>query len=204
MSTQQFTPKTVGGYNMYHAVSAFQKYVRRGMVHEAIYFGTELLISNFHNYAWYRIKVMASEDIGLANNDACVQVRALHDTFNEFVKDKRIGAAQMVFCHAVLLITTSPKSRIVDNLYCKHVDLRKHVYPVTIHDFCYDQFTDVGKRKGRGNEFFYDVSGVILNVPETLQEEEEKIKQEVQEMYRMHDAKMNFQVNIPEEQTLFP
>ena len=60
--SEQFNPMTKGGYNLYHVVSAFQKYVRRGMEHEAMYMGTEMLISGFHKYAWYRMRVIASEE----------------------------------------------------------------------------------------------------------------------------------------------
>lgn len=197
MAEERYNPISVGGYNLYHVVSAFQKYVRRGMEHEAMYFGTELLLSNWHKYAWYRIKVMASEDIGLADNNVCVQVDALNRTFNEFLNDKRTGAAQMVFCHAILIITRAKKSRIVDNLYCKHVDLRKFIHKPEIHDFCFDQFTDVGKRKKRGNDFFFDVSGKLENIPDDLLEEENRIKEEVQMMYQVKDSGGKIIVNDP-------
>jgi len=198
--SEKFNPMTQGGYPLYHVVSAFQKYVRRGMEHEAMYMGTEMLISGYHKYAWYRMKVMASEDIGFGNPDACVQVHALHQTFLEFQKDKREGASHLVFCHAILIIVRSQKSRIVDNLMCKYVDLRHMIYPVQIHDFCYDQFTDVGKKLGRGDQFFFDESGKIENVPKHLLDEEQRIQDELEMMYKAKKNKEKIVLHNPNKE----
>ena len=65
------------GMNFYHVASAYQKCVRRGMEHEALWFGTELYMSGYEEYAWFRLRVMVSEDIGLANPTLPAQVDAL-------------------------------------------------------------------------------------------------------------------------------
>lgn len=198
--SEKFNPMTKGGYNLYHVVSAFQKYVRRGMEHEAMYMGTELLVSGYHKYAWYRMKVMASEDVGFGNPLACVQLESLHQTFNDFQKEKREGASQMVFCHAILILVRSEKSRIVDNLYCKYVDLRNMIYPVQIHDYCFDQFTDIGKAKGRGDQFFFDESGKINNIPAHMEEEELRIQDELEMMYKAKKNKEKIVLHNPNKE----
>ena len=195
--SEQFNPMIKGGYNLYHVVSAFQKYVRRGMEHEAMYMGTEMLISGFHKYAWYRMRVIASEDVGLANPIACVQVNALYQTFMDFQKDKREGAAQLVFCHALILLVRSPKSRVIDNQFCKYVDLRHMIHPVTIHDYCYDQFTDVGKRLGRGDQFFFDESAKLNNIPDDMYEDEMKLHKELEQMYQWKKEKKKVSLHNP-------
>jgi hypothetical protein len=104
--------KTIGGYNGYQVVSALQKCIRRGLEQDALFWATELWASSSQTgreYIWHRLRVIASEDIGLADNDACVQVSALYANFTRRPNEK------IFLWHAVLLLARAPKSRIVDH-----------------------------------------------------------------------------------------
>ena len=104
--------KTSGGFNGYQVVSAMQKCTRRGLEKDALFWATELWASCNHEgreYIWHRLRVIASEDVGLADNNVCVQVSALYANFT------RRPNEQIFLWHAVLLLTRAPKSRIVDH-----------------------------------------------------------------------------------------
>jgi hypothetical protein len=104
--------QTVGGFNGYQVVSAMQKCIRRGLERDALYWATELWAScnqTGREYIWHRLRVIASEDVGLADNNACVQVSALYANFTRRPNEK------IFLWHAVLLLTRAPKSRIVDH-----------------------------------------------------------------------------------------
>src|SRR5579862_3163447 len=73
--------KTIGGFNGYQVTSAMQKCIRRGLEEDALFWATELWAScnqTGREYIWHRLRVIASEDVGLADNNACVQVSALY------------------------------------------------------------------------------------------------------------------------------
>lgn len=84
------------GLNFYHVSSAFLKCIRRGMEHETLWFGTELFISGYEEYAWFRMIGMASEDVGLADPDVAVQVN--HFTVPvKSLKRRKISTFQNVY-----------------------------------------------------------------------------------------------------------
>jgi len=104
--------KTIGGFNGYQAVSAMQKCIRRGLEQDALFWATELWAScnqGGREYIWHRLRVIASEDVGLADDNVCVQASALYANFT------RRPNEQIFLWHAVLLLARAPKSRIVDH-----------------------------------------------------------------------------------------
>jgi len=104
--------KTIGGYNGWQVTSALQKCIRRGLEKDALFWATELWAScdvTGREYVWHRLRVIASEDVGLADNSACVQVSALYANFTRRPNEK------LFLWHAVLLLARAPKSRIVDH-----------------------------------------------------------------------------------------
>jgi alkylated DNA repair dioxygenase AlkB len=114
LHTDAYKPpqKTIGGYSGYEVTSALQKCIRRGLEKDALFWATELWAScnkEGREYIWHRLRVIASEDVGLANNNACVQVSALYANFTRRPNEK------LFLWHAVLLLARAPKSRIVDH-----------------------------------------------------------------------------------------
>ena len=172
------------GLNFFHVSSAFQKCVRRGMQHEALWFGTELFISGFEEYAWFRMLVMASEDVGIAEPQTAVQINSLYETYKIFKKKKnKHGPERLPFVNAILTLIRSNKSRMVDNLLCEYMFLRDSVEQPELPDFVFDMHTREGKKMGRGNEFFYEESALINNVPEWIFKEEFEVRDRVKAKY---------------------
>jgi hypothetical protein len=74
--SEQVTP---GGYGVDEVTSALQKAVRRGHEDEAVFWASELDLAGFGNYVWKRLRVIASEDVGLADTNVAIAVRVLYE-----------------------------------------------------------------------------------------------------------------------------
>lgn len=156
---------TVNNHNLFEVVSALQKAVRRGNVDDALYWAVDMDLSGYADYCWRRLVVMASEDIGLANPDAVPVIYALHEHYDEMVgKSPKHRPERLFLVHAVLYLTTSPKSRIVDNAliqhYAEHDRLRRE-----IPDYAFDKHTQRGRAKKRGVEHFFEVGAMVHPYP---------------------------------------
>ena len=97
-AAREFPWPTVGGYDLYEVLSALQKSIRRGMEEDALFWGTELYLSDYADHAWNRLLVISSEDVGLAAPQASISVRNLHDLYN---RNKKSGESRLHFDHAV-------------------------------------------------------------------------------------------------------
>src|SRR4051794_35785234 len=80
---------TPHGHQCGEVTSAMQKSIRRGMERDALYFAAELELAGFGNYVWKRLRIIASEDVGLADPGACLVVRALYENWLEQRKADR-------------------------------------------------------------------------------------------------------------------
>lgn len=154
---------TVGGHCLPEAVSAFQKSVRRGQVDDALYWGVDMYMTGYHEYAWKRMKIMCSEDIGPANPTLPAVIHALYQSFVEQHKKKDFANApeRLFFCHAIVLLAQSPKSRIIDHALLHHF-LKHTTAKRAIPDYALDKHTQRGKKMGRGIEHFFD-EGIKLD-----------------------------------------
>jgi replication-associated recombination protein RarA len=115
-------------------------------------------MSDYADAAWTRFLVIASEDIGLADPNVCVQIRALHETWK---LRKKSDDAPLYFVHALLILVRAPKSRIVDNaLSCFFFGT-----PVEfdIPDWALDKHTLRGKGMGRGMKHFFEEGAKLTN-----------------------------------------
>jgi replication-associated recombination protein RarA len=176
------------GMNFYHVASAYQKCVRRGMEHEALWFGTELYMSGYAEYAWFRLRVMVSEDIGLANPSLPAQVDALYRTYLDFKKKKnKHQPEKLQYVHALLLAVRSKKSRLVDNKLGHYFDLRYTMETPELPDFVFDMHTIEGKRKGRGNQHFFDESAHIENAGTDLVPDEFEVRDLMMRLWNEDD-----------------
>jgi replication-associated recombination protein RarA len=162
MSHQLITKK---GYCFFEVSSAFQKSVRRGLEEEALYWAIELYSSNFKEYAWKRLKIMVSEDIGIANPSLPAQVSALYDFYISIVKgDKDQGNDYLFFIQAVVMCVRSPKSRLIDDYCCLLMYYKdEHYGHLEIPDYALDKHTRRGKALGRGIKHFYEEASKLHN-----------------------------------------
>ena len=176
---------TQKGYNFYDLLSVLQKCIRRGLEHDALFFALELESYNdkgSKTALWNRLKVIASEDIGLANPLMPILTKTL---YKHYLDVKKNGSRLVFLSNAVISLCRSPKSRISDDLLnvlflekekgitddlLNVVLLEKEKgLKLEIPDYAYDMHTIKGKAKGRGKNtkegwrFFYDVSTVLDN-----------------------------------------
>jgi replication-associated recombination protein RarA len=151
-------PITPKGYDLLEVFSALQKEIRRCKEYEAIYWAREL--ESFNPKAlWNRLRVIASEDIGLADPPASLIVDVLEKQYYDAVARKN-DSSRLFVVHAVLFLARSPKSRIVDNLLAVVYNDEERL---EIPDYALDMHTYRGKKMGRGLEHFFEEGAKLVN-----------------------------------------
>ena len=146
-----FPWNTVGGYDFYEVLSALQKTIRRGERDAALYWSTELYLSEYADHAWRRLIVIASEDVGIADPMVFVQIRLLYETWKERKKESE---AKLFFVDAVLRLVLAPKSRITDNALIVFFEGSRPRFEMP--DFALDVHTAKGRQMGRGQKHFFE------------------------------------------------
>lgn len=179
-SYQRLTRK---GYDFYEVASAFQKSIRRGLLEDAMYWGIELYDSGYEEFAWKRMIIMSSEDVGLGEPSCIVQVMALKQSFDYLTLRKDIGAKKLPFTHAIVMLVKSRKSRFMDHAITVYWQQNmEEMKPVP--EWAYDKHTRKGKAMGRGLQHFYDDACLICNANKLEGEEElERIAWKVDKVY---------------------
>ena len=156
--------ETIGGYVVGEVTSALHKSIRRCEERQALWWATELDLSGFGAYVWRRLRLICSEDIGLAEPHMPATIRALFDNWTDARKAKKEGDAREYLTHAVLLLVRARKSRIVDNAATIFYDARsREAMRMQIPDYALDHHTARGRRMRRGADFSYDVALKLEN-----------------------------------------
>lgn len=148
---------TAGGHNMYEAVSALQKCIRRGMEVEAVYWAQEMESNNRWRYLWQRLQVISHEDIGPANPQAAIFTYLMAKQYEEQRVRGKLFTLGLI--NTVVMLCRSPKSRETDHLLS--IVYHQADMKLEVPDFAYDHHTLKGKRQGRGIDFFYDEAAKI-------------------------------------------
>lgn len=157
---QRITP---GGYNVGEVASAMQKCIRRGLEDDALFWATELDLAGFGEYVFKRLRIIASEDVGLADNSAAPTISALYSNWREQKKksDTRHAPERLFLVHAVLILARARKSRTVD-----HALIAMYEAPRPrreIPDFALDRHTAKGRRLKRGWRHFWEHGATLEN-----------------------------------------
>jgi replication-associated recombination protein RarA len=155
---------TVGGYKCEEVTSAMQKCIRRGTEEDALFWATELDLTGFGEYVWKRLRIIASEDVGLEDNSlAAIAVRALYDNWREQRKkdDTKHAPERLFLVHAVLALCRTFKSRIVDDALVVFYEGKRETRKIP--DFALDRHTQRGRRLKRGWDHFF-TEGVGPNI----------------------------------------
>lgn len=178
-----YQKQTKKGYDFYEVASAFQKSIRRGLLEDAMYWGIELYESCYAEYAWKRMVIMASEDVGLGEPSCIVQIMALKQSYDLLELRHDQGAKKLPFTQAVAVLVKSRKSRFVDHAITVYWQQNKEeVKPIP--DWAFDMHTRKGKAMGRGLSYFYKESCLIANANKVEGEEElERIAWKVDNVY---------------------
>jgi replication-associated recombination protein RarA len=142
-----------------------QKCLRRGEEREALYWACELDLAGYGNYVWKRLRIIASEDVGLASTETVIAVQALYENWLEMRKavkeERQQGFVRIMLVHAVVLLARAPKSRMLDHaLIVTYAGERK---PLELPDYALDKHTARGARMGRGMEHFVEVGSQLAN-----------------------------------------
>jgi replication-associated recombination protein RarA len=149
---------TPGGYLCGEVASALQKAIRRGNEREALFWASELDLAGYGNYVWKRLRIIASEDVGLADPDAAVRVRALYDNWLDSKKAKNEDAMPLFLAHAVCVLARAAKSGLAVHAVMAFW-MGNRQMRMEIPDHALDMHTARGRRMGRGKQHFLDEAG---------------------------------------------
>jgi replication-associated recombination protein RarA len=158
---------TPNGHRCDEVASALQKSIRRGEERQALYFATELDLAGFPDYLWRRLRIIASEDVGLAAPEVAVQVRALSENFadqrkhNAKSKTGTRSGERLFIVEAVLILARAPKSRIVDSAVMVMYEGDRE--RLEVPDYAIDRHTKRGRQRGRGHDYFFEVGALLEN-----------------------------------------
>ena len=142
---------TQEGYAFLEASSALQKSIRRGDQDGALFWATELDKSGYGEYVFKRLKVIASEDIGLGEVRCALLVESLYRNWvDQRKKNDGMNSEALFLAHAALLCVRAKKSRIMDQACCGYYNNAND----TLH----------GKQIGRGCEHFFREGAKLENV----------------------------------------
>jgi replication-associated recombination protein RarA len=154
--------KTPNGYYYDEVMSAVQKEIRRGNVWNAVYWALELESFTKLDGAkilWNRLKVISSEDIGIANPIAPVVIQVLEEQYSD-AKRRKNSSFREFLTNAVIFLARCNKCRITDNLlislYGGAGDPLKPPNHLTMPDYAIDGHTVRGTVCGKGDEEFED------------------------------------------------
>lgn len=155
--------KTKKGYDFFEVASALQKNIRRGLEYEAMYWAVELFNSGYVEYAWKRLRIMASEDVGLAEPQVVATIAGLyaHHKIQAAKKDDKNQPERLFLTHAVLLLCRATKSRVIDHALLYHWGRHDQVH-LPIPDLALDKHTERGRYLGRGWKHFFE-QGIQLD-----------------------------------------
>jgi replication-associated recombination protein RarA len=162
---EQVTP---GGYLCGEVASALQKAIRRGNEREALFWASELDLAGYCGYVWKRLRIIASEDVGLADTEAVIAVRVLYDNWLEAKKAKHEDAMPLFLVHAVLVLARAAKSGIAVHAWMAFYEGDRQAMGMEIPDHALDMHTARGRRMGRGRQHFLEEAGRLEN--ETLED----------------------------------
>ena len=146
---------TPGGFKAGEVASAMQKAIRRCEEEEAVFWATELYIGGWSQYAWKRMVIIASEDVGLADTQTVILVHTLHDAWLYHMKrhPDELRPAANIFVHAVLALARADKSRMVNHLHML-MWWDRHEERFSIPDHALDRHTQRGRAMKRGIDHF--------------------------------------------------
>lgn len=183
-----FRQLTKNGYDLWEASSAIQKSIRRGDEDTALFFTAELWLSGFGEYVWKRLRIISSEDVGLAEPNISANIQALYQMYVEQTKksDGKHSPERLFLVHAVLMLCRARKSRLVDwtlvTYFAGH-DGRGNKL-LAIPDVALDKHTSRGRKMGRGFEHFFKEGTKLEN--HTPMEGEAKMKERAKKI-KMRD-----------------
>jgi replication-associated recombination protein RarA len=152
---------TVGGYSMDEVASSLQKCIRRSDLDGALFWASELDLSGYGEYAFKRLRIICSEDIGIADRSLPATLEALYRAWSDLRKKRDPNCPERLpLVHAVILLATAPKSRLAD--HAAVVFYRGDRPKRPIEDFAKDRHTQAGRALGRAWSHFWTEGSKLI------------------------------------------
>lgn len=117
-SKQPYEIRLINDYQFDEVASALQKCIRRNREYDACYWAFILHESGYHKYAWRRLLIISSEDIGNATPDAAILVSSLLYNYQFAISaaNRNKNDALVFMFQAITYLCRATKTREVDNL----------------------------------------------------------------------------------------
>lgn len=115
---QPYEIRLINDYQFDEVASALQKCIRRNREYEACYWAFILHESGYHKYAWRRLLIISSEDIGNATPDAAILVSSLLYNYQFAISaaNRNKNDALVFMFQAITYLCRATKTREADNL----------------------------------------------------------------------------------------
>lgn len=153
-------PPTKNGLSSMACLSALQKCIRRGMEREAMQFAIELMHSRKAGFTMVtnRLMVICHEDIDNLAQPAIFPFvfASMTQAQNWYDQDPaKLGKARLAIGNSIRMLSRAKKSREGDHFQAAvaWANILEGFVP-TIPDWVNDSHTNVGRRLGRGLEYF--------------------------------------------------
>jgi replication-associated recombination protein RarA len=160
---------TAHAYRLDEVISSVQKAVRRCDTDAALFWAVELNESGYGAYAWRRLLVIASEDVGLADPMAAVVVSALYANAVALKKVRPPSDVRwdgLTLLQATAYLARASKNREVPDCYSTiELRLSRGERP-EIPDHAIDGHTARGRAQGRAEGFFQAEGRRVENLVE--------------------------------------
>ena len=128
-----------------------------------MFWAVELYDSGYAEYAWKRLRIMCSEDVGLAEPLMPANIWALYRMHQEQAKKKedKNEPQRLFMTHAVLLLCRARKSRLIDWTLI-WAWLRHPFRKLDVPDFALDKHNERGRQLKRSWAHFFE-EGTLLH-----------------------------------------
>lgn len=142
-----FELRLIDGYSFDEVASALQKSIRRNKEYDACFWLYILHESGYHKYAWKRLTVIASEDIGNGNPMACILVNNLRQNYDYAIdaKKRKTPDALLFLFQAAMYLCNSEKLREADTLVNLLVREYQSGKKLEVPEYAIDPHTERGK-----------------------------------------------------------
>ena len=152
-------------YRCDEVVSALQKAIRRGDCDGAVYWAHEMNLSGLGAWAWRRLLIITSEDVGLAVPEAPAIVSGLFAISQTLLahQQKPVAGAKvqhpwLPLLQATWFLARCPKNReLADMATLFEIRAQRHQF-LQVPDIALDMHTARGRAMGRGAAHFEDDS----------------------------------------------
>lgn len=148
----------IHGYQFDEVASAIQKSIRRNQEYEACYWVFVMHESGYFNYAWKRLMIIASEDVGNATPEAAIIIHSLQQSYKTAISsvNRKKNDALQFLMQATMYLCRAKKTREADslaNLIRTNIELGNLL---EVPDYAVDVHTKRGRDKygkwGEGTE----------------------------------------------------